>query len=150
MITPVPDENLFLRGYIYYPGSGMEIFLEPHEIVHFKRFNPFSRFVGLSAIESIALVAAGDLGMQKYNTTLFSNNNGRLPSVMTFEQMVADPTWNKIKEDTREAARNREMLMLRGVGQGGVQWLQNAVTQREMEFIEGRKFNKEEIMPDLS
>ena len=150
MITPVPDENLFLRGYMYYPGNGMEIFLEPHEIVHFKRFNPFSRFVGLSAIESIALVAAGDLGMQKYNTTLFSNNNGRLPSVMTFEQMVADPTWNKIKEDTREAARNREMLMLRGVGQGGVQWLQNAVTQREMEFIEGRKFNKEEIMTTIA
>lgn len=146
MIIPVPDENLFLKGYMYYPGNGNEIMLEPHEVVHFRRFNPFSRFVGLSAIEAIALVAAGDLGMQKYNTTLFANNNGRLPSVMTFEQMVADPTWNKIKEDTREASRNREMLMLRGVGQGGVSWLQNAVTQREMEFLEGRKANKEEIM----
>lgn len=150
MIIPVPDKNLYLRGYMYYPGNGMEIFLQPNEIVHFKRFNPFSRFVGLSAIEAIALVAAGDLGMQKYNTTLFANNNGRLPSVMTFEQMVADPTWEKIKHDTREASRNREMLMLRGVGQGGVQWLQNAVSQREMEFLEGRKANKEEIMTTVA
>lgn len=150
MIKPVPDKYMYLRGYMYYPGTGAEIFLEPHEIVHFRRFNPASRFVGLSAIESIALVAAGDLGMQKYNTTLFSNNNGRLPSVMTFENMVADPTWEKIKSDTREAAKNREMLMLRGVGQGGVQWLQNAVTQREMEFIAGRKFNKEEIMTTIA
>lgn len=146
MIQPIPDGKMYLRGYLYSPGSGAEIFLEPHEIVHFRRFNPASRFMGLSQIESIALVAAGDLGMQKYNTTLFANNNGRLPSVMTFESMVADPTWEKIKNDTREAARNREMLMLRGVGQGGVNWLQNAVTQREMEFLEGRKFNKEEIM----
>lgn len=150
MIIPVPDKQMYLRGYMYYPGNGLEIFLEPHEIVHFKRFNPMSRFVGLSAIESIALVAAGDLGMQKYNTTLFANNNGRLPSVMTFEQMIADPTWGKIKEDTREASRNREMLMLRGVGQGGVQWLQNSVSQREMEFIEGRKLNKEEIMTTIA
>lgn len=150
MIIPVPDKQMYLRGYMYYPGNGLEIFLEPHEIVHFKRFNPMSRFVGLSAVESIALVAAGDLGMQKYNTTLFANNNGRLPSVMTFEQMIADPTWGKIKEDTREASRNREMLMLRGVGQGGVQWLQNAVSQREMEFIEGRKLNKEEIMTTIA
>lgn len=150
MIIPVPDKSLYLKGYMYYPGNGREIFMEPHEIVHFRRFNPLSRFVGLSAVEAIALVAAGDLGMQKYNTTLFANNNGRLPSVMTFEQMIADPTWNKIKEDTREAARNREMLMLRGVGAGGVAWLQNAVTQREMEFLEGRKFNKEEIMTTLA
>jgi HK97 family phage portal protein len=145
-IIPVPDGNMYLRGYMYYPGNGAEIFLEPHQIVHLKRFNPASTFIGLSAIEAIALVAAGDLGMQKYNTTLFANNNGRLPSVMTFEQMVADPTWEKIKNDTREAAKNREMLMLRGVGQGGVNWLQNSISQREMEFLDGRKFNKEEIM----
>jgi len=150
MIIPVPDKQMYLRGYMYYPGNGMEIFLEPHQIVHFKRFNPMSRFVGLSAIESIALVAAGDIGMQKYNTTLFANNNGRLPSVMTFEQMIAEPSWEKIKEDTREASRKREMLMLRGVGQGGVQWLQNSVSQREMEFIQGRKLNKEEIMTTIA
>jgi len=150
MIIPVPDENMFLKGYYYYPGNGAEILLPPHEIVHYRRFNPFSRFLGLSAIEAIAIVAGGDLGMQKYNTTLFANNNGRLPSVMTFEQMVADPTWDKIKADTREAAKKREMLMLRGVGQGGVTWLQNAVTQREMEFLEGRRFNKEEIMTTIA
>lgn len=150
MIIPVPDENMFLKGYYYYPGNGAEILLPPHEIVHFRRFNPFSRFLGLSAIEAIAIVAGGDLGMQKYNTTLFANNNGRLPSVMTFEQMVADPTWEKIKSDTREASRNREMLMLRGVGQGGVNWLQNSISQREMEFLDGRKANKEEIMTAIA
>ena len=149
-IIPVPDEKLYLKGYMYYPGNGREIFLETHQIVHFKRFNPASRFIGLSAIEAIALVAAGDLGMQKYNTTLFANNNGRLPSIMTFEQMVADPTWEKIKHDTREASKNREMLMLRGVGTGGVNWLQNSVSQREMEFLAGRKANKEEIMSTIA
>lgn len=149
-IVPIPDENMYLRGYMYYPGTGAEIFIPPHQIVHFKRFNPFSPFVGLSAIESIAMVANGDLAMQEYNTTLFGENNGRLPSVMTFEQMIADPTWNKIKDDTREAAKNREMLMLRGVGQGGVNWLQNAVSQRDMEYIAGRTKNKEEIMTTVA
>lgn len=150
MIKPIPDERLFLRGYMYYPGDGREIFLEPHEIVHFKRFNPFSRFVGLSAIESIALVAQGDLGMQDWNTRLFKENNARLPGILTFEQMIQDPTWEKIKSETREAAKNRELMMLRGVGQGAVQWIQNTVSQKEMEFLEGRKFNKDEIMTALA
>jgi hypothetical protein len=124
--------------------------LEPHEIIHFKRFNPFSRFVGLSAIEAIALVAQGDLGMQDWNTRLFKENNARLPGIITFEQMVADNNWQKIKDDTREAARKRDLLMLRGVGQGGVNWLQNAVSQKEMEFLAGRKANKEEIMTTIA
>jgi HK97 family phage portal protein len=150
-ITPVLNGNMIPAGYMYYPGNGSEIMLPPHEITHFKRTNPNSRFVGLSAIEAIALVAQGDLGMQSWNTTLFQKNNGRLPSVMAFEQMIADPTWDKIKEDTREASRNREMLMLRGVGQaGGLQWLQNSVSQREMEFLGGRQANKEEIYNTLA
>lgn len=149
MITPIPDKKMFLRGYYYYPGTGAEVLLEPHEIVHFKRYNPFNRFVGLSAIESIALVAGGDLGMQGYNTRLFAENNGRLPGILAFKDMIEQGTWDKIKADTREASRNREMLMLRGAGDG-VNWMQNAISQRDMEFLEGRKFNKEEIMSVLA
>lgn len=150
MIIPIPDENLFLRGYWYYPGTGSELFLPPHEIVHFKRFNPFSRFIGLSAIESIALVAQGDLGMQDWNTRLFKENNARLPGIIAFSNYPENTIWNDIKDNIREASKKRENMLLRGVGQGGVQWLQNAVSQREMEFLEGREFNRNEIWNTLA
>ena len=45
MIRPLPDENMYLKGYMYNPGFGTEILMQPHEIVHFRNFNPFSRFV---------------------------------------------------------------------------------------------------------
>lgn len=150
MIQPIPDENLFLKGYLYLPGTGAELFLQPHEIVHFKRFNPFSRFVGLSAIETIAMVAQGDLGMQEWNTKLFKENNARLPGILTFENMIQDLQWDKIKDDTREASKNRELMMLRGVGQGGVNWLQNANSQKDMEFLQGRAANRSEIYAILA
>jgi phage portal protein BeeE len=155
MIIPVPDEQMYLRGYLYYPGNGREILLPPHEIIHFRRFNPFSRFLGLSAVESIARLAVGDLAMQQWNTTLFGEKNGMLPGILAFEQMVADPTWSKIKQDTKEAQKNRSLLMLRGVGQGasakgGVSWLQNNVSQKDMEFLEGRKATGKEIMDTLA
>ena len=150
MIQPVPDDKMYLRGYLYYPGNGAEVMLEPWQVVHFRSFNPFSRFVGLSDIEALALVAQGDLGMQDWNTRLFKENNARLPGILTFEQMVEDGRWNKIKSDTREAARKRELLMLRGVGGGGVNWIQNAVSQKDMEFLAGRKANKEELWSVLA
>jgi len=150
MIVPVPDGRMYIKGYAYYPGTGAEMALEPWQVMHFKSFNPFSRFMGLSAIEAIALVAGGDLGMQKWNTELFSKNNARLPGVMTFESFPTDDVWEAMQETARKAAADRNIMMLRGVGQGGVNWLQNAVSHAEMEFLEGRKFNREEIYNTLA
>ena len=154
-IIPVLRMSDVYEGYMYYPGNGREILLPPHEIVHFRRMNPFSRFLGLSAVESIALLAKGDIAMQQWNTTLFGEKNGMLPGILAFEQMVADPTWSKIKEDTKDAQKNRSLLMLRGVGagvsaKGGVSWLQNNVSQKDMEFLEGRKATGKEIMDTLA
>jgi HK97 family phage portal protein len=150
MIQPVPDNQMYIKGYLYSPGNGASILLEPWTITHFRSFNPFSRFTGLSAIEALATIAQGDLGMQDWNTKLFKENNARLPGILTFAEMVNDPEWDKIKEATREAAKNRQLMMLRGVGQGNVSWLQNAVSQKDMEFLSGRQANKEEIFTVLA
>jgi hypothetical protein len=59
--------------------------------------------------------------------------------------MIQDDQWKKIKEDTREASKNRELMMLRGTGAGGVKWMQNSATQKDMEFLLGREANKSEV-----
>lgn len=150
MVRPVPDGQSFIRGYLYSPGNGRDILLEPWKVLHFRRFHPFNRFVGMSAIESLAMVSRGDLSMQEWNTRLFAENNARLPGILTFASMIADPIWKKIKEDTDEASKKRQLLMLRGVGEGGVDWKQSAANQKEMEFLKGRQANKEEIWAVLA
>jgi phage portal protein BeeE len=150
MIEPVPDGKMYLKGYLYHPGNGGVIPLEPYEICHFRSFNPFNRFVGLSAVESLVLAATGDIGMQTWNAKFFSQNNARLPGILTFEQYIEDGQWEKIKNDTREASKKRELMMLRGVGQGGVNWMQNAVSQKDMEFLLGRKANRDEMWTVLA
>jgi phage portal protein BeeE len=150
MIQPIPDKNLYLRGYSYDPGNGNKVPLETWEICHFRRFNPFSRYLGLSATESIALISQGDLGMQEWNTKLFKKNNGRLPGILAFEAYPADDIWDDIKKNSMDAAEKRNLMMLRGVGQGGVQWLQNSVSQKDMEFLASRKENRNEIMGVLA
>jgi HK97 family phage portal protein len=150
MIIPIPDKQMYVAGYYYYPENGKEMILLPDEILHIRRFNPANRFVGLSAIESLAITARGDLAMQEWNTNLFGDGNGQLRGVLAFQEMVNDSTWADIKRNIREAGRKREHMLLRGVGVGGVNWMQNAVSQKEMEFLEGRKFNKEEIWTVLA
>lgn len=151
MIEPIPDGKLFISGYEYtVPGGQESIFFEPYEIVHFKRFNPFSRYRGLSAVESLVLTARGDMAMQEWNNAFFRDKGGSPPGIFMFENMIEDGQWEKIKEDKRRATRNREDMMLRGVGQGGVKWQQAAVSQRDMEFLAGMRFNRSEILSTLA
>lgn len=144
-ILPVPDERMYLRGYMFDNGMGDQFPLETWEVVHFKRFNPFSRFVGLSVIEALAVTALGDLGSHRYNADLYNENNARLAGILAFADPINDPDWERLKLEARDRSAKRETMMLRGVGTGGVNWMQNASTHREMEFIEGMNFSKREI-----
>jgi len=83
--------------------------------------------------------------MQKWNTEYFAKNNARLPGIITFEQMINDDQWAKIKKDTTEHAKNREIMALRGTGAGGVKWIQNSMSQKDMEFLQGREANASEV-----
>ena len=148
-MTPVPDGKMFLRGYNYSPGAGKEDhFLPVWSVVHFKRFNPLSWFVGLSPIQAVNTVAQGDLAMQKWNANFFGKDNAKVPGALAFADPIIDSTWEQIRNDVRSNWGGTERsgpMMLRNVGKGGVEWLNMAMNQKDMEFLQGRTFTKEEI-----
>lgn len=146
-IEPVPDGRLFLRGYMYEDDAGEKVPLERHEIVHFKRFHPLNSFVGLSPIEALATIAQGDLAMQRWNTNYFGKDNAKIPGALAFADSIEDDAWKKLKADVtaQHGGTERRLMMLRNAGKGGVQWIGMAMSQRDMEFLAGRTFNKEEI-----
>jgi HK97 family phage portal protein len=148
-VTPIPDGRMFIKGYSYEPGQGEQAHvLQPWEVIHFKEFHPRNWFVGLSPIEALATVALGDLKAQEYNTKFFGANNAKVPGALAFADDVSDPAWDKLKKDIKEGwgGSNRSgAMLLRGVGQGGVQWVQMSLSQKDMEFLGSRTFTKEEI-----
>lgn len=143
---PVPDGKSYLRGYNYQPeGYSAPTLLPLEEVVHFKTYNPYNSFVGLSLIESIALASAGDLAMQQQNLRTYKDEGGKLPSILSFAQMVNDSEWDKIKREVREQESRRQMMMLRGTGSGEIAWLQRSMSNKDMEYLASREFTKEEI-----
>lgn len=145
-IAPIPDGQSFIKGYLYDNGPD-RVALEPWQVVHGKRYNPLNPYVGLSSLESLTDVAVGDLAMQRWNRNLFARDNAKVPGALAFADPVDDATWAKMKEDInrQHGGVRRSLMMLRNVGKGGVQWVNMAMSQRDMEFLAGRTFNKEEI-----
>lgn len=147
-IRPVPDGRMSVRGYLYMPEDGAtEIPLERWEICHFKSFNPHNLYVGLSGIEALADTAIGDIAMRKWNTNYFSKENAKIPGFLAYADPVNDSDWERMKSDMRDnyGGTKRQLMMLRNVGKGGVEWIATSMSQKDMEFLNGRTFNREEI-----
>ena len=152
MMEPVPDGQSYISGYKFTAPGKPPVYLPPWRILHMKTFNPFNPFVGLSAIQSLALDGWGDVHQQKWNLKLFAKDNAKLPMILAFKDMIADATWKVIQKERQEqwGGDNRSgALLLRGVGDG-INVLQAGTTQKEMEFLSGRTFTKEEIFGKLA
>jgi HK97 family phage portal protein len=147
-VRPAPDGRLGVRGYLYDPGDGTEIPLEAWEVCHFRMFNPNNSLVGLSPMEALRLTNRGDLAMQRWNTNYFDKDNAKPAGALAFADPIADSEWERMKADVKRehGGTRRSLMMLRNVGAGGVQWVSMAMSQADMQFLESRTFNKEEII----
>lgn len=147
-IEPVPDGQLFIRGYRYDSGMGQQIPLEPWEIVHFKAWNPLNKYVGLSLVQSIAMDAQADIAAARYAANFYAKDNAKAAGILAFADAIDNDRWARLKADWSEqhgGTQQKRMMLLRNVGAGGVQWIRTQLSQAETEYLQQRTFTKEEI-----
>ena len=147
-IRPIPDGKQYIKGYAYKKDTdGQEIFLATSVISHWKNWNPNDVFNGQSPVAALATVSEGDLASQKYARNFYADDNVKFPGVLTFKSMVKQTDWERIKADMKRQAGGvrRGLMMLRGTGDKGVEWVKTAMSQRDMEFLATRESTKEEI-----
>jgi len=152
MIRPIPDGRSYIAGYEFTPPGQRAEFIPAWKISHQKTSNPLNPFIGLSPLQSLVLDAFGDLAQQKWNLAHFDKNNARLPSILAFKAMVPDPEWKRLQKARDEewgGTNHSGVTLLRGVGDS-LQLIQASATQKDMEFLAGRNFTKEEIYGKLA
>lgn len=152
MIEPVPDGASYIKEYKFNPGVQADP-LPTWQVSHNKSFNPRNPFVGLSAVQSLATVGWGDIAQQAYATRTYDKDNAKIPGALAFADFVQDPQWNKMQADAKEkwgGTKQAGPMWLRGVGAGGVQWLQMAISPKDMQALDARQFTKTEIWSKLA
>jgi HK97 family phage portal protein len=132
-------------GPIYETEQAIEY--DAEEVLHFKLDDPNSDVYGLSPLDSLQHTVATDLFAMRFNKKFFENSasSGLILSMK-----------NSTKE---EVDRNREWLDQNYTGtdnawrtmvlEGDIEVKDRAGKLHEMQFIEGRKFNRQEILAAL-
>jgi HK97 family phage portal protein len=141
----VPDENSgLIKGWIYTRGT-KRIPLEPHEVLFFRYFNPDDDYRGLSPLQAAKLGIDQDYYAAQYNANFFLNSAQPGGVLETSENLIQEEfdrllaQWN---DRHQGVAKGHQVALL----EGGLTYKQTGISQRDMDFLEGRKYNREEIM----
>lgn len=139
--------NGVLTGWRYGPvvkGIANEITYKASEVLHFTLDDPEDDLKGLSLLESLQNTVASDLFAMKYNTKFFENaaSTGLI--------------FNMKNSSKEEVDRNREYLTQEYAGtdnahrpivlEGDVTVEHASSTRQEMQFVDLRKLNRQEIL----
>jgi HK97 family phage portal protein len=142
-VSVVPDARRGVRGYVY-EVDGRQIPLEAAEVVHFRRWHPANDYYGLSALEAARLAVESDHAMADWNRRYFGEGMAVPAGIVTIKDRVSDADYERIKQEWRAAygGRERKTAFLRGAS---VEWHNVGLSQHDMDFLNARRFNREEI-----
>ncbi len=140
----VPDPERFVRGYVY-ELDGQRIPLEPAEIVHFKRWHPANDFYGLSALQAARLAVMGDRAMASWNHAAFGQDRGIPAGMVVIKDFISEADFERLKRDWRETygGGERRTAFLRG---GEIEWQNIGLSHQDLDFLQGRAANRDEIL----
>lgn len=141
----IRDNNTFVGGYIYKNEKGEQIPFSIKEIIHFKRFNPLNRYRGMGTVAAAALAIDTDTYASTWNRNFFFNS--AMPSAtLETDKVMTQEQLNRVKAEWDSRYKGTENAHKLAILMGGLKFNPVQVSQKDMEFLEQRKFSRDEIM----
>lgn len=141
----VKDPTEYIKGYRFTKADGTTSVLMPDEIVHFKYPNPLDEHYGISPIKSAQTRIDTETLASTYQRDFFLNN-ARPDAVLKSPNIITDAMKQEAKghwgSQHRGPGNNSKIAIL----DGGLEYQQISVTQREMDYIESMKFTRDDIL----
>ena len=143
-VRPIPHAEKFLAGYLYQIGAE-RVPYEPDDIVSIRRPHPYDPYRGIGPIENLMMDLQSERQASVW-TRNFYVNNASPGGVVQMEENMSDSEFDKF--------RSRWEIMHKGVNnahrvaflEGGMEWKDARLSQRDMQFVDWRKLNRDVII----
>ncbi|MFZ3473099.1 phage portal protein [Streptomyces sp. 4.24] len=135
-ITPVPDPEKFLSGYVYTSPDGEQIPLELDQVIQLRMPNPNDPYRGMGPVQSILT----DLDATKYSAEWNKNfflNSAEPGGIIEVPNALGDEDFNQLRERWSEQHRGVANAHRVAILEHG-KWIDRKYTQRDMQFAELR------------
>lgn len=141
-ITPIPSRANFVGGYEWRQGSD-KTNLTPDTVLHWMFVDPDNVYWGLAPLKAAASAVDTDLAAVKWNRATLAND-GKPPLGIFLSDSLDSAQWEVARDFIQESIDGnnvRKALIMGGASKAQPLSLNAA----EMDFLESRKFGREEI-----
>jgi HK97 family phage portal protein len=131
-----------LIGWKKTKENGEQVPFAFHEVIHFKLWNPLDPIRGLSPISAARQGIQQDLLADQFNSS-FYRNSGAPGGVIELDETLTDRQFNRLVkqyDDKHGGPGNSHKLLLL---EGGAKWKQTSFSQKDMEFLDQKKWNRD-------
>jgi HK97 family phage portal protein len=139
----VTSKDQMVAGYVFRYGTRLVPF-EFDEIAHFKFSSPLSQLYGTGPLAAILDTYNVDQSIRGYESSML-NSGGRPDGVLQTDQGLNDKEFERLKEQWNQryggASKAGKTLIL----EKGLTYEAISFTPKEMNYVTGRKLNREEI-----
>ena len=142
-MAPVKHAENYISGYTYSIG-GQKIPLEVDDVIFIRRQSPVDPYRGVGVVQSL-LTDIGSEAMAAKWTNEFFKNSAEPGGVIEFDQSLSDSDFNKLVHrwnDQHKGVSNAHRVAIIERGK----WQDRKITQRDMQFEQLRKLNREIIL----
>lgn len=144
-VTIVKSQDSVVGGYVYTNEKNEHIPLDTNEVIHFKTFHPRNKYRGMGVIEASALAIDTDRYAAEYNRDYFFNS--ALPSaVLESDGTLSEENFKKIKRQWEEVHAGLGKAHKFAILHGGLKLKPMVLSQKDMDFLEQRKYSRDEIL----
>ena len=148
-IAPIEskDNSLFVDGYAVANSMGSMVRNDDYDtdnVIHIALTNPAQPLIGISPLEAASRATDGDVAQQDWNVSAMQNR-GVVEGVFTFKKQLdssqSDSIMKRIMDKFSGSSNARKPLVIGS----DASYTRLSLTSAEMDFIESRKFNRDEI-----
>jgi len=143
-VAPIGGVKDYVVGYKYtIDGSSQTIPAE--KILQFKNFNPKSDIIGMSTLSAARTAAETDNYAKTYNKNYFQNS-ARPDVILEYPETLSPEDEKRLLESWNDTHSGASKQFKTAVASGGLKVSAFQLSQRDMEFLEQRRFSRDEIM----
>jgi HK97 family phage portal protein len=141
----IPAKAGGVAKYIYQNEAGAEMAFDAARVIHLKFFNPYDTLYGQSTIQALAQTIELDVNAQIFNNAALKNG-GRMAGYFQVTGMTDPKDRARFRAEVMNIHGGPRNVNKFGILWGDAKWQDMGIGLQDMQYIEARKMNRDEII----
>jgi|WetSurSiteA1Bulk_404760.scaffolds.fasta_scaffold11122_3 HK97 family phage portal protein len=139
----VTSKETLIYGYVFEFGA-RKVPFDYDEIIHYKFSSPLSQLYGTGPLSAVFETYIVDQNIRRYDTALLSSG-GKPDGVLQTEQNLSEREFERLRDQWKQRYGDESKAGKTLILEKGLKYQPITFTPKEMNYVVGRKLNREEI-----